>query len=581
MDATKLPAPDVRIALGCMRLSTDADADESRAVATLHAAIEAGITLFDTAHAYAPDGGTLGENERLLARVFRERAEDAARIRIVTKGGMRRPDGRWEPDGRARSLREDCEASLAALDGLPIDLYLVHAPDPRVPWATTVRALASLLEARLVRRIGVSNVNRRQLDEALAIAPLAAVELAFGPFAETALRGGVVARAIEAGLDVLAHSPLGGPERAAKLARDEALARIGARHGVTAQRIALAAIADLHPRIIPLVGARRPESVRTCATEIHLDEEDRAALERRFGWKEVLSPTQHLTAESASDGPEVVLLMGIQGAGKSTLAAEWAGRGYERLNRDERTGTMADLHRALEKTLAGGARRIVLDNTYTTRATRQVAIEVARRHRARVLGVWLDTPLAEAQANVVFRMLEAHDRLLEPDQIARARDPSSLGPGALARLMRELEPPVREEGFASLEHVPFVRRPRADRDRIAELVALEAALRGVRPANGLGLVFGWKPDVTATELAELATTLGVPVRCCPHPGGPPRCWCRPPLPGLLLEFAVREQVDLGRSVVLGTKPVHAAIARAAGALYRDVSGGRQSAPSSQ
>jgi aryl-alcohol dehydrogenase-like predicted oxidoreductase/predicted kinase len=561
------PALDLRVALGCMRLSTDADRDEVLALATLHAAVDAGITLFDTARAYARDDTELGHNERLLARALREQPAAAGRVRIVTKGGMRRPAGRWEPDGRARTLREDCEASLEALGGLPIDLYLVHAPDPRVPWATSVRALAQLLEAGLVRRIGLSNVNRHQLDEALALAPVAAVEVALGPFAEIALRGGVVARCIEAGADVLAHSPLGGPARVAKLARDPDLAQIALRHGVTAQRVALAAVADLHPSVIPVAGARRPETVRAYAAAVPLDDEDRAVLKRRFGWHDILFPSSSMQA-CAPDAPEIVLVMGIQGSGKSTLAAEWVDRGYRRLNRDERSGTMAGLHGVLDELLEAGTRRIVADNTYTTRASRQAAIEVARRHRARVVGIWLDTPLAEAQTNVILRMLDVHGRLLEPEQMARARDPSCLGPWAVLRKMRELEPPVTDEGFSSLEVMPFVRRPRAGHDRAAEFLALEAAERGVRPTSELALVFGWRPGVHESEIARMQEAFGAPVRCCPHPGGPPRCWCRPPLPGLLLEFALRHEVDFGRSVILGTKPLDAAMARVLGAAYR-------------
>ncbi len=88
------------------------------------------------------------------------------------------PGGGWVPDGRAKAIRSDCEASLAALGGLPIDTYLLHAPDPRTPWATSVRALARLHADGLVARIGLSNVNRPQLDEALEHAPISAVQVA-------------------------------------------------------------------------------------------------------------------------------------------------------------------------------------------------------------------------------------------------------------------------------------------------------------------------------------------------------------------------------------------------------------------
>ena len=144
-----LQSDELRIGLGCMRLDPNDDA-------TLAAAADAGITVFDTARSY--DG-----SEELLARAL----HGLPNARVVTKGGMARPEGAWIPDGRAKAIRADCEASLSALGGLPIDLYLLHAPDPRTPWRTSVRALARLVDDGLVARVGVCNVNRVQLDEAL------------------------------------------------------------------------------------------------------------------------------------------------------------------------------------------------------------------------------------------------------------------------------------------------------------------------------------------------------------------------------------------------------------------------------
>ena len=211
-----------------MRLSTDENRDEERALETIAAAVAAGITVFDTARAYGHGPDELGHNERLLARALRRRGA-AGRARIVTKGGMSRAGGGWIPDGRAKAIRADCDASLEALDGLPIDLYLIHAPDPRTPWRTSVRALARLVDDGLVRRVGVSNVNRRQLDEALELAPIAAVQVALSPFDDRALRGGVVERCVEQGIAVIAHSPLGGPRRAGSLARQQALVEAAER----------------------------------------------------------------------------------------------------------------------------------------------------------------------------------------------------------------------------------------------------------------------------------------------------------------------------------------------------------------
>src|SRR5688572_26685642 len=138
-----------------MRLSTDESRDEELALETIAAAAEAGITVFDTARAYGLGAAELGHNEALVARGLRRCGADAE-ARIVTKGGMTRAGGGWIPDGRAKAIRSDCEASLAALDGVPIDLYLIHAPDARTPWRTSVRALARLVDDGLVKRVGVA-----------------------------------------------------------------------------------------------------------------------------------------------------------------------------------------------------------------------------------------------------------------------------------------------------------------------------------------------------------------------------------------------------------------------------------------
>src|SRR4029453_5647197 len=110
--------------------------------------------------------------------------------------------------GGGKTIRSDCEGSLAALDGLEVDLYLIHAPDPRRPWRTALRALARLMDEGLVRRGGGSNGNRAQLDEALELAPIAAVQVALSVPDDRALRGGVVERCAESGVVVMAHSPL-------------------------------------------------------------------------------------------------------------------------------------------------------------------------------------------------------------------------------------------------------------------------------------------------------------------------------------------------------------------------------------
>ena len=557
-----------------MRLTTDESRDEELAIGTIAAAAEAGITVFDTARAY-------GDNETLLARGL-HRPGAGAKARIVSKGGMTRPGGAWVPDGRAKSIRADCEASLAALDGLAIDLYLIHAPDPRTPWRTSVRALARLVEEGLVRHVGLSNVNRDQLDEALELAPVAAVQVALSPYDDRALRGGVLARCVDKGLALIAHSPLGGPRRSGGLARLEPLADVATARSATPAEVALAWLLSLSPAVIAIPGARRPETARSAAraATLELGAADRGALNRAFGGPR---PARR-TKPRPPDDAEVVLVMGIPGAGKSKVAEEYVARGYLRLNRDERGGSLRELAETLDDELESGVRKVVLDNTYLTRATRSYVIEAASRHRVPTRCIWLDTPLAQAQVNLVERLLERFGLLPDPDvlrELAR-REPGVHAPTSQMRALRELEEPAADEGFAAVEHVPFARAPlpRRGRGRTGVFVAAAALKKpGWEQALEQGdrgaphLVFDWSPDGTSDELDNVAARLSrevsgpVESALCPHGGGPPRCWCRPPLPGLPLAFARAHGIDPARSTLVGSGPAHRTLAKTLGARY--------------
>jgi aryl-alcohol dehydrogenase-like predicted oxidoreductase len=538
---------------------------------TIAAAAAAGVTVFDTARAYT-------DNEALLAAALR-RAGAGSRVRVVTKGGMARVGDRWVPDGRAKTIRSDCEASLAALDGVPIDLYLVHAPDPRTPWSTTIRALARLADERLVARVGVANVNRRRLDEALSLAPIAAVQVALSIVDDSAVRGGVVERCAEAGVAVIAHSPLGGPRRAPALARNGVLADVAARLGASPAEVALAWLLQLAPNIVAIPGARRPETARSAAraATLELGEDDREALTGAFVRR---APARAVRTRPAGDG-EVVLVIGIPGAGKSRIAEEYVARGYVRINRDERGGSLVGVADALDEQLAGGTRRVVLDNTYLTRASRSYVVETATRHRLPALCVWLDTPLAQAQVNLVTRLLERFGALPTPEELQdRARrEQGLLAPTSQMRAVRELEPPSTDEGLAAVEQREFVRVLDGGA-RAAVLVAAAAlAHPGWRRSLDAGdrtaphLVFDWRPDGSARELDAqidlLSAEVSGPIEgaVCPHGGGPPNCWCRPPLPGLPLAFARRHGIDLSRSVLIGASPAHLTLARTLGARY--------------
>ena len=539
---------ELRVGLGCMRLSNDEDV----ALSTLAAAAEAGVTVFDTARGYG--------NESLVAEAIRH----VQGARLVTKGGMSRTGGAWIPDGRARAIRADCEASLAALDGQPIDLYLLHAPDQRVPWTTSLRALAALVDEGLVVRVGICNVNRTQLDVAVEHAPIAAVQVALSRFDDTAVRGGLVERCAELRIALVAHSPLGGPRRASRVSKDDDLSEVARAHDATAAEVALAWVLDVGPNVVAIPGARSPEAARSAAraAALQLDAADR----ERLG----IRPATSRRRRRAGD---VVLVMGVQGAGKSRVAHTYVERGYLRLNRDERGGTLRGLVGALDEALASGARQVVLDNTYLARAWRNDVVETAARHGLPVRCVWLDTPLAQAQVNLVERLLDRFERLPSPEELKAAsrKEPGVLTPTQQMRAFRELEPPGDNEGFASVEHVPFARAAGDGRSgAFVAAAAVERLREDLVDPDRPHLVFDWRPDGLTAGLQTLAARLSatlVETAACTHGGGPPTCWCRPPLPGLPLEFARRHGVDPARAVLVGTSAAHRTLASALGSSY--------------
>ena len=598
------------IGLGCMRLSTVAERDEDGAVAVLHAALDAGATLLDTADAYCLDERDVGHNERLVASALRSWSGDRSRVRVATKGGLRRPGGRWVPDGRARHLVSACEASATALDVDCLDLYQLHTPDPRTPLATSMRALARLQRDGLIRKIGLCNVSLGQLREACAIAPVSAVQVELSVFADDALRNRLLEHCRDEGISVIAHTPLGGRRRIARLRRDPALREIAAGHGSTSEEIALAWLRDLAPVVIPIPGATRPETARSAVRgqRLSLSAEDRAALEERIPAGRLLRAPRRDHRPAAESAGEVVLLMGYPAAGKSTAAEEWTARGYQRLNRDQRGGRLADLAPVLDAGLRAGERRFVLDNTWATRASRSRIVEVAGRHDVAVRCVWLDTSLEDVQINAVQRMLVGHGRLLGPEEMAQLgrRDPALVPPRAQFDYRRAFEPPEPDEGFSRIEKRTFERKrdPRyaqralivevdgvlrrsrsgarspATPDDVELLPGRAEVLRRYRDEGWLLLGLGWQPEVEeGTRTAEAVDRcfahtneelgLAIDVAFCPHRAGPPRCWCRRPLPGLGLVHIEAHRLDPDRCLFVGRSPTDRTFAKRLGFPYAE------------
>jgi predicted kinase len=335
--------------------------------------------------------------------------------------------------------------------------------------------------------------------------------------------------------------------------------------------------------VVAIAGARTPETARSAAfaATLELEESEGAALADIFG---SLRPAPVERALSMGDG-EVVLVMGIPGAGKSSVAEDYVARGYVRLNRDERGGSLRQLADALEAELASGTRRAVLDNTYLTRAARSRVIETASRHGFPVRCIWLDIPLGQAQVNLVERLIDRLGSLPGPEElrVLARRGDGVLAPTSQMRALRELEPPAADEGWASVERVPFERSSRPSGGKAGVFVAAAALEQpGWKEALDEGdrgaphLIFDWQPGGTPDALGPAVETLASEVTgrvegaLCPHGAGPPTCWCRPPLPGLPLAFARAHGLDPARSILIGARPAHRQLAGAMGARYVNV-----------
>jgi aryl-alcohol dehydrogenase-like predicted oxidoreductase/histidinol phosphatase-like enzyme len=604
------------VGMGCMRLSTEQDRDETRAIKLLHTAFDGGVTFLDTADAYCLSDDDIGHNERLISRALASWSGDSSRIVVATKGGLTRPNGEWVPNGKARHVRAACEASLRALGVQRIHLYQLHAPDPRTPLSTSVKALDALRNEGLVDRVGLCNVNVSQIEEARRITDISAVQIELSLWHDTSLLNGVVQHCIEHGIQLIAHRPLGGSRHSRRLLSDPVLAEIASRHDAMPGDIALAWLYDLSDMIVPIPGPTRLETLRSVirAHDIQLTDEDRARLNATFPSGQAISAAIRGAAEdapqpaaAARDG-EVVLVMGLPGAGKSTVARDFVTQGYARLNRDEAGGSLRDLLPGLHALVSSGATRVVLDNTYVSRASRALVVQAAARLGLPVRCVWLSTSIETAQVNAAWRMVSKYGRLLGPDEMRKTvkRDINAFAPRAQFRVQRELEPPDSSEGFSRIETMPFERthdssmtnkalivwcddvlirsrsgaRAPLSADDVDVLANRAAVLRRYHDEGWRLLGLAWRPEIEdktmTSEQAEASFArtrelLGVPIEVlyCPHGGGPPVCWCRKPLPGLGVVFIQRHQLDPAQCVYVGAGPQDPGFARRLGFQYRD------------
>lgn len=251
------------------------------AVRAIHAALDGGATLIDTADAYCRHDGEVGHNERLIAKALRQWPGDRDRITVATKGGFVRPDGVWAHNARPDHLRDACDRSLAALGVDRIDLYQLHAPDPDVPLDESVGMLAELRSAGKIRAIGLSNVSVSEIERARSVTEITTVQNRLNPFFREAVDDGVVRYCDREGLGFLAYSPLGGGRLNLKLPQVPALQEVARAHGASEHAATLAWVLARGASVIVIPAGRTVEHVRDSqrSATLALDDEELAAID--------------------------------------------------------------------------------------------------------------------------------------------------------------------------------------------------------------------------------------------------------------------------------------------------------------
>jgi len=266
------------IGFGGMPLSIQGRPGEEQGRKVLHAAIDAGMTLIDTADVYCMDDGDIGHNERLIASVVQARG-DRDRIRVATKAGLRRPRGAWVNDGTPKHIREACEQSLRSLQTERIWLYQFHAPDPKVAFEKSVEVFAELHRAGKFEHFGLSNVSVEQLEQANRILPVVSIQNRLNPYFRESVD--VAQECARRKVTFLAYSPVGGGRLAKKLPKFEVLQRIAEKHSASVHGVTIAWVRAQGATVVPIPAARKVEHAVDSARagDLALDADDLRAID--------------------------------------------------------------------------------------------------------------------------------------------------------------------------------------------------------------------------------------------------------------------------------------------------------------
>ena len=621
-DAGVLGTLETPLAFGLLRLGSTDRPSEEQAVELIHQALDGGIRLLDTADSYCLTDKDFHYGERLAKKAVESWHGPKEEVRVITKVGMVRPKGKWKPNGSPKHLAKAVDGSLTALGVERLHLVQLHAKDSRVPFEDTLGALAELQKQGKIEHIGLCNVSPAELRQAMRHFPVASVQNELSILSQASAKEGMLEFTRDLGIPFLAYRPLGGYAKVEKLLKNRVLKPLVQKYGVSPHELALAAVLRSFEHVIPLLGATRPESLKASleALQRQLTDEDWEHITKKYpfaGTPEAIAANAprvtppDLPALEPDQGPsethEVVLLMGIQGAGKSETVEAYEKAGYVRLNRDQAGGKLDDLVPLLDELLSQGEKRVVLDNTYPTRVSREPIVTVSHRHGVPVRCRHLNTSIHDARINVVSRVLERYGKLLDPEEMKELakEDPNLPPPAAMMRYMNTFEPPAEDEGFSAVDVLPFERRPQPEWTNKGLLLDVDGTLRVTysgeiypRTPDDVNLLSGRKEvlqrwldagyklyfisnqsGIASKKLTEedalacfdrTVELLGLPVeeiRFCPHRAFPVVCFCRKPMPGMAVDLMRKYQLDPGKLVMVGDMDSDEAFAKGLGIDY--------------
>jgi len=257
--------------MGALHLSIPPRPSREDAIAVIHHALRCGITLLDTADCYCADVADTNHGEKLIRCALDSYGGDTTSVMVATKAGIVRPNGRWIPRGDPAYLEAAIIRGFDALGGRkPIDLWLLHTPDPNWPVKDSLRAAAAAVRGGLIRQVGLSNVSLDQIKEAQEVVEIAAIQNRYNLWYRDSEVNGVIAYCERTGMVFMPWSPLGGKQDHYLLTQIPFFQSLAGRYEVSVYAIALAWIFAKSPCMFPIPGTSRPQHVDSWIDALNL-----------------------------------------------------------------------------------------------------------------------------------------------------------------------------------------------------------------------------------------------------------------------------------------------------------------------